>query len=333
MGSILPTIADVSSWQGDIAWGTTKGNLHFAILRVQDGTYLDPKLSRNVQSCESLGIPYYVYGFYRNGGAIEAARMVSRAKAAGASNVRGCILDVEVTGQSISGIKSAMATLNETGLDNGMYIANHLYGEYGGTDYGEKWRWIPTYGPNDGYAHTPPSHACELWQFTSEGRVPGVDGGVDCNALNGSRSLDSFVGEIQRPNNDGAAADSGADLITLLGNTLAGDYGNGEARKANLGGRYDEVQALVNHICTAQKSTLAAEVLNGTYGNGEQRKRALGTRYEEVQEEVNRQAGGFDVEAAAKAVIAGKYGDGQERKNRLGAHYEEVQKRVNELLN
>ena len=183
MGSILPTIADVSSWQGDIAWGTTKGNLHFAILRVQDGTYLDPKLSRNVQSCESLGIPYYVYGFYRNGGAIEAARMVSRAKAAGASNVRGYILDVEVTGQSISGIKSAMATLNETGLDNGMYIANHLYGEYGGTDYGEKWRWIPTYGPNDGYAHTPPSHACELWQFTSEGRVPGVDGGVDGGGL------------------------------------------------------------------------------------------------------------------------------------------------------
>lgn len=293
MAGILPTIIDISEWQGNIAWGTTKDGVHFAILRIQDGTYLDAKLARNIKGCEENGIPYYCYGFYRNGGATEAARMVSRAKAAGATKVRGYVLDVEVSGQSVSGIKSAMATLNATGLDNGMYIANHLYGEYGGHSYGEKWRWIPTYGKNDGKAHTPPSHYCDLWQFTSAGSVPGISGGVDCNALNGKRELSSFTAGTAKPSTPAGSgtADLTQDAATLLGNTLAGEYGNGETRKQKLGSRYEEIQALVNHVCTAQKSVLASEAMAGKYGNGETRKRALGTRYEEVQEVINSKYG------------------------------------------
>lgn len=322
MSGILPTIVDVSEWQGGVAWATAKGNVHFAILRAQDGTYLDKKLARNIAQCEAQGIPYYVYGFYRNGGAVEAARMVSRAKAAGATKVRGYVLDVEVSGQSIANIKSAMATLNATGLDNGIYIANHLYDEYGGTDYGEKWRWIPTYGVNDGAAHTPPSHACDLWQFTSAGRVPGISGNVDCNALNGKRGLASFTAGAVAAEPTGGSGGSTADLsksaAELLGDTLAGDYGNGDARKANLGSRYEEVQALVNHVCTAPASALAAEAIAGKYGNGDTRKRALGTRYDEVQAAVNKQLGAGSSSSASKtytvksgdtlSAIAKKYG-------------------------
>ena len=68
MVGILPTIVDVSSWQGDIGWQTAKPDIHFAVLRVQDGTYLDKKLARNIRYCEQCGIPYYCYGFYRNRG-------------------------------------------------------------------------------------------------------------------------------------------------------------------------------------------------------------------------------------------------------------------------
>ena len=59
MAGILPTIIDVSEWQGNIDWAAVKPNIHFAILRVQDGTYLDSKISRNISECERLGIPYY----------------------------------------------------------------------------------------------------------------------------------------------------------------------------------------------------------------------------------------------------------------------------------
>ena len=340
MAGILPTCIDVSSWQGDIIWATTKNNIWLAIIRVQDGTYLDPKLTRNISMCESLDIPYYCYGFYRNGGATEAARMVSRAKAAGAKTVRGYILDVEVSGQSHDNIKSAMATLNANGLDNGMYIANHLYSEYGNDSYGEKWRWIPTYGVNDGKAHTPPKHACELWQFTSAGKVPGVSGNCDCNALNGSRTVKDFTGPINVETNPGAPANTDEPDYILLGNTLAGNYGNGDDRKNNLGSRYGEIQALVNHVCTASASTLADEAIAGKYGNGNDRKRALGTRYEEVQAKINEKLGASSsplksVSEVAKEVIAGKYGNGQARVKKLeseGYDADEVQKEVNKQL-
>lgn len=297
MSGILPTIADVSEWQGGIAWATTRDNVHFAILRVQDGTYLDKRLADNIKGCEQQGIPYYLYGFYRNGGSVEAARMVSRAKAAGATKQRGYVLDVEVSGQSKANIKSAMATLNASGLDNGIYIANHLYSEYGGEDYGEKWRWIPTYGANDGRAHTPPSHPCDLWQFTSSGKVPGIDGNVDCNALNGDRSLASFTTDSApgKPTGDDVADSSTLDLTRsaaeLVGDVLAGDAGNGDVRKSKLGSRYDEIQALVNHVLTSSASTLAQEVIDGEWGNGDTRKRAMGARYDEVQEKVNAKLG------------------------------------------
>lgn len=340
MASILPTAIDVSSWQGNINWAVTKNNIWLAILRVQDGTYLDPKLSRNIQFCEQLGIPYYCYGFYRNGGATEAARMVSRAKAAGAKNCRGYILDVEVSGQSIAGIKSAGNTLAATGLDNGVYIANHLYSQYASVAKQSwvKFVWIPTYGVNDGYAHKKPSHYCDLWQFTSAGKVPGISGNCDCNALAGNRTKESFTGPIKQEPNPGVAADLNQPDYILLGNTLAGEYGNNEDRKKNLGSRYGEIQALVNHVCTASASTLASEACKGKYGNGDDRKRALGTRYDEVQEKINAMLGvnkKKPVSEVAKDVIAGKYGNGNTRIKMLeaeGYDADKVQAEVNKQL-
>lgn len=339
MAGILPTIVDVSSWQGDIDWDTARGNIHFTIIRVQDGTYYDKKLPRNIAAAERLGIPYYCYGFYRNGGAVEAARMVSRAKAAGAVNCRGYVLDVEVSGQSHANIKSAMAVLNQTGLDNGMYIANHLYSEYGDDSYGEKWRWIPTYGVNDGYAHSKPSHYCDLWQFTSNGVVPGIGNAIDCNALAGDRTLDAFIGSFTpaAPSGGGTVSGGEADYV-LVGKVLSGELGNGDQRKQSLGSRYDEIQALVNHMCSAPASQIASEVISGRWGNGDDRKKALGPRYDEVQAKVNQMLGGSvkkSVAQVAADVIAGKYGNGDARKQKLqseGYDYNAVQAEVNKQL-
>ena len=340
MAGILPTIIDVSEWQGNIDWAAVKPNIHFAILRVQDGTYLDSKISRNISECERLGIPYYCYGFYRNGGAVEASRLVSRAKAAGAKNCRGYVLDIEVGGQSVAGIASAGNTLAQSAGDNGVYIANHLYGQYASvvSQPWVKWTWIPTYGVNDGYAHTPPSHYCDLWQFTSVGRVPGIAGNTDCNALNGKRNLASFTsGTKPVVPMTPEKADSSLPLHILVGNTILGMYGNGDARKANLGSRYAEVQNAVNHICSANTSVLADEVQAGKWGNGDERKRALGTRYNEVQAEINRRAGlnKKSVDTIAAEVIAGAWGNGQDRRNRLSAagyDPDAVQAKVNAKL-
>ena len=78
---------------------------------------------------------------------------------------------------------------------------------------------------------------------------------------------------------------------------IAGDFGNGDARRAALGDRYDEVQAEVNRILSGGSS-----------------------------------GGSYDVDALARRVIAGEFGNGDERKRRLGSYYSIVQRRVNEML-
>lgn len=79
----------------------------------------------------------------------------------------------------------------------------------------------------------------------------------------------------------------------------AGEFGNGDERKAKLGSRYASVQALVNKgvgkpsTPTPQPTpsvdilTLVKKTIRGDFGNGEARKKALGSNYAEVQRQVN----------------------------------------------
>ena len=151
-----------------------------------------------------------------------------------------------------------------------------------------------------------------------------------------------------------AAAPEGT-VAELARRVIAGEFGNGAARRAALGSRYDEVQAEVNRILAGGSGggaaqapasddvdDLARRVIAGEFGNGAARKAALGDRYAEVQARVNEMLGaggssggsssGADVDALARAVIRGDYGNGAERKRRLGSLYDAVQARVNEIL-
>lgn len=161
---------------------------------------------------------------------------------------------------------------------------------------------------------------------------------------------------------DGATAPSGGEtsapsgtVAELARRVIAGEFGNGDARRAALGSRYDEVQAEVNRILAGGSSAPAAQapaaddvddlarrVIAGEFGNGAARKAALGDRYAEVQARVNEMlgaggssggsSGGVDIDSLARAVIRGDCGNGEERKRRLGSLYGAVQARVNEIL-
>ncbi|TQE88732.1 holin [Streptococcus suis] len=82
---------------------------------------------------------------------------------------------------------------------------------------------------------------------------------------------------------------SGKSLETLVKETLAGVYGNGDTRKVALGNQYEAVMAVINGKATAPKKTvdqLAQEVIVGKHGNGEARKQSLGADYPAVQKRV-----------------------------------------------
>ena len=157
----------------------------------------------------------------------------------------------------------------------------------------------------------------------------------------------AITGGASAPSGGGATAPSGT-VSELARRVIAGEFGNGEARRAALGSRYDEVQAEVNRIQAGGSSApaqpaapdvdaLARAVIRGDYGNGDARRAALGANYDAVQARVNEilgagGSGGTDVDALARAVIRGDYGNGAERRRRLGSLYDTVQARVNEIL-
>ncbi|HEN2620235.1 TPA: glucosaminidase domain-containing protein [Streptococcus agalactiae] len=85
------------------------------------------------------------------------------------------------------------------------------------------------------------------------------------------------------------ASTQGKSLDTLVKETLAGNYGNGEARKAVLGNQYEAVMSVINGKTTTNQKTvdqLVQEVIAGKHGNGETRKKSLGSQYDAVQKRV-----------------------------------------------
>jgi N-acetylmuramoyl-L-alanine amidase len=163
-----------------------------------------------------------------------------------------------------------------------------------------------------------------------------------------------ITGGMAIPSGGETSAPSGT-VAELARRVIAGEFGNGNARRAALGSRYSEVQAEVNRILAGGSGAPAAQapaaddvdnlarrVIAGEFGNGASRKAALGDRYAEVQARVNEMLGaggssggsssGADIDALARAVIRGDYGNGAERKRRLGSLYDAVQARVNEIL-
>ena len=104
---------------------------------------------------------------------------------------------------------------------------------------------------------------------------------------------------IDREASGGSAPVVTDDIDKLANDVINGVFGNGDARKAALGDKYDAVQARVNEILDG----------GGASSNG-----------------------GVDVDDLARRVIAGEFGNGDARKKKLGANYAAVQARVNEML-
>ncbi|HFI0375307.1 TPA: peptidoglycan amidohydrolase family protein [Streptococcus suis] len=122
---------------------------------------------------------------------------------------------------------------------------------------------------------------------------------IHCNYANNSITINNYNQTaaasgwmycyVYRLANQSTPSTSGKTLDTLVKETLAGKYGNGDQRKAALGNQYEAVMAVINGKATVPKKTidqLAQEVIQGKHGNGEDRKKSLGPDYDAVQKRV-----------------------------------------------
>lgn len=226
---------DVSYYQGTIDWNKVKNaGYQFAMLRAGYGfNTVDSQFRRNASECNRLGIPIGVYWFCY---ALDTKSAIQEAE--------GCLdaiadfrLDYPVCYDmeeaSIGYASKHGVTINSTMAtnivkafcdhieDNGyfaMYYSNkHFLQSYFSPALSEEYALWYAY-----YRKTLDNPNCGMWQYTSEGKVPGIHGHVDMNLCFVDYPAIIKGAGLNHLDGDGPATDG--DYITYIiqpGDTLS----------------------------------------------------------------------------------------------------------------
>lgn len=178
------TIIDVSEWQGVIHWNKVKPQIDGAILRCGCGTsYNDKQWARNVRECERLGIPFgvYLYSYAKdvNAARAEAEHVLRMVK--GHRLAFPIYFDAEQSGTERFAHTTAATfcpLIEAAGYRVGIYSTAAWFRNYIGLP--QYTRWVAAWGTNDGRPQKRPNvENMGMWQFTSVGKIDGVNGNVD----------------------------------------------------------------------------------------------------------------------------------------------------------
>lgn len=186
---------DVSKWQGEIDWEKVKNSgVEFAIIRMgyqtdYDGEYaVDPYFKANIEGAKAAGLPVgiYFYSYAKNvGQAVEQAEWVK-------DNLKGYEIDLPIafdweSWNSFNTAGMSFYTINKAANEflNTLKDAGYEGMLYGSKTYLEKiWyptkheTWLAQYNNKATY-----EGEYSIWQMSSDGRVPGINGDVDIDIM------------------------------------------------------------------------------------------------------------------------------------------------------
>lgn len=182
---------DVSHHQGTIDWDTVAKHIDFAILRCGYGADLpgqdDRQWKANVEACTRLKIPFGVY-IYSYATTEEEARSETRhvlRQLKGYSPSMPVYLDLEdekiaqncTPAQILANATVFCDMIRSAGYTPGIYANTYWWSTYLTSPQYDKWdRWVARYSSQLDF-----SRPYSMWQYTSEGSVPGITGDVDMN--------------------------------------------------------------------------------------------------------------------------------------------------------
>lgn len=192
---ISGTGIDVSKYQGNIDWAAASSAISFAVVRVgyrSIGTgalNIDPKGVQNIQGAKAHGITTGAY-FYSTAqseaqAVEEASLAIQQVQAAGGvsmpifidweGNSRTNAVDANTAAAIINAF---CTTVRNSGYRAGLYSdKNHLTHKINmGNVSGGTVIWCAQYNTRCTY-----SGHYDMWQYTSKGSVPGINGNVDMN--------------------------------------------------------------------------------------------------------------------------------------------------------
>ena len=190
---------DISKWQGKIDFAKLAAEADFVIARGLCRVTKDAKIEDYAKGMRENNIPFGVYNFTYAKTEQEAVRDAKLFFGA-CKDLAPLyyVLDAEVSTLSKDSIAAWLETMRGlTDKPIGCYVAHHMYGKYKFKQIASLFDfvWIPRYGSNDGKQHAKPAYPCDLWQYTSMGKIAGVKGRVDLNViLPGGKSLAWFRG-------------------------------------------------------------------------------------------------------------------------------------------
>lgn len=287
---------DVSTYQGDIDWDKVKkAGIEFAILRCGFGSDFtiqdDDKFLRNVSECERVGMPYgvYIYSYALNpdmahSEARHVLRMVGKHKPS--YPIYYDLEDAKTTGtlsnEAILNIaKAFVADIESAGFWAGIYANLHWHTtKLTDSWYDTKARWVAQWGTNS----CTYNKQFKLWQYTSDGKVDGINGRVDMDIC--YEDYPALINPSPAPSQSNTIKKTNEEVAQEV---IRGNWGNGEERKKRLtasGYDYATIQGLVNKLMGKSSNaqapkpkksleTVAREVIRGNYGNGAERTKKL----------------------------------------------------------
>lgn len=251
----MATVIDVSEWQGWINWEQVKAAGCHAIIRCGYGSDYanqdDKHFLYNINECERLGIPHgvYLYSYATNEDMARSEAAHVLRLIAGRELQYPVYFDTEEAGTEYASYGCAVAfgdAIEAAGYWAGVYASASWWQNYlAGLDRFTK--WVAHWGVSS------PAVACDLWQYTSDGDIPGVDG--RCDVSESFRDLPAAIAgnggaeAATEPAEPIPAPRTIADVVNdLASQVLNGEWGNGDERKELLGFAYDAVQARVNEL-------------------------------------------------------------------------------------
>lgn len=228
---------DISYYQGDIDFNSLKGNVDFAMVRTSYGNFTeDSKYKQNVAGLESVGIPY---GFYH----FSYATTVEGAKeeAEGFINIiknykplYPVAIDVESTSVTenvredtlIDIVKTFCKTVEDAGYYVMIYAnLNYLNNKLDSQELDDYDKWLAEWTNRPTY-----SKPFGMWQYSSKGSMPGIDGNVDLDiaykdypSIIKANNLNNYNGSSM--DNDNASNENDSQIINYVvkkGDTLSG---------------------------------------------------------------------------------------------------------------
>lgn len=196
-------IIDVSKHQGIIEWDKVKPLVDFVIIKAS-GKTKDPYYNQNVYECERLKIPYHAYHFLYCTNELQAkieAKLFN--DSVGQTQPLSYVLDCEgawgIANKDARRIaevfESELRRLRGQDIKVAVYIGHNVYKSYK-LDYDHyAYVWIPRYKKiDDGKPNgKKPSYKTDLWQYTSKGKIAGVNGNVDMDKIISNKPLSFFT--------------------------------------------------------------------------------------------------------------------------------------------